>query len=195
MSKEVDGSQPSEPKPNQADESASKRAAAGVVASTTAEFGTETRATAVPDGTQIGAKSATKVAPDVAMPPSKLSTFVKVAGEYKELAVILVFFIGGIFWAFAYFATKQQLVETRCILKENVLFIQARMDASSLSQLLLDNTKESTELEKPNLTPEETLKRNRLKNAAADISRKLADAENAAAQALTKLKSGDCNPA
>jgi hypothetical protein len=125
-------------------------------------------------------------------PPSKLSSFLKIANEYKELVGLVVFVVGGIFWAFAYFATKQQLVETRCILNANIAFIQDRMDSTSLSQLMLENLKESAVLEKPNLSPDEVLKRNQLKTGATDIARKLADADNAAAKELNKLKSGDC---
>jgi hypothetical protein len=126
------------------------------------------------------------------VPPSKLSSFLKVADQYKEFVALVVFFLGGIFWAFAYFATKQQLTETRCILNANIDFIQSRMDSASLSQLAVDNVKESATLEKPNLTPDEIVKRNQLKAVGESIARKLADAENASAQALKKLKSGDC---
>jgi hypothetical protein len=125
-------------------------------------------------------------------PPSKLSSFLKIANEYKELVGLIAFVTGGIFWAFAYFATKQQLLETRCILNANIAFIQDRMDSASLSQLMLENLRESATLEKATLTPDEVLKRNQLKAAAADIARKLADADNAAAKELNKLKSGDC---
>jgi hypothetical protein len=125
-------------------------------------------------------------------PPNKLSSFLKMANDYKELAGLFVFTIGGILSAFAFFATKQQLLETRCILNANIAFIQDRMDAGSLSQLMLENLKESATLEKANLTPDEILKRNQLKVGATDIARKLADADNAAAKELNKLKSGDC---
>lgn len=130
--------------------------------------------------------------PANAAPPSKLSLFVKKVGEYKEFVALVVFFLGGIFWAFAYFATKAQLKEIQCIMNANMNFIQGKMDSSSLSQLMLDNLKASAALEKTGLTPEEIVKSNQLKLAATEIARKLADADNATAKALDKLKSGDC---
>jgi len=129
-----------------------------------------------------------------AAPPSKLTSFLKVSGEYKEFAALVAFCVGGVFWAFAYFASKQQLLETRCLLNTNISFIQARMDSSNLSQLMVENLKEGVALDaKTALSPDEILKRNQLKTAAADIARKLADADNASAQSLSKLRSGDCS--
>jgi hypothetical protein len=131
---------------------------------------------------------------DATASPSPLSSFLKLAGEYKEFAALIAFVVGGIFWAFAYFATKQQLKEIQCIVNANMAFVQGRMDSASLSQLMLDNLKESVTLEKATLTSDEVLKRNQLKAGANEIARKLADADNATAQALNKLKSGDCIP-
>jgi hypothetical protein len=123
---------------------------------------------------------------------SKLASFLKAAGAYKEFVALVVFFLGGVFWAFAYFATKQQLKEVQCIMNANMAFVQSRMDSASLSQLMLDNLRESAALDKASPSPENTLKRNQLKTGAADIARKLAEADNAAAQALNKLKFGEC---
>ena len=123
---------------------------------------------------------------------TKLTSFLKAAGAYKEFVALVVFFLGGVFWAFAYFATKQQLKEVQCIMNANMAFVQSRMDSASLSQLMLDNLRESVALDKASPSPENTLKRNQLKTGAADIARKLAEADNAAAQALNKLKFGEC---
>src|SRR6185436_8926125 len=34
------------------------------------------------------------------------------------------FFLGGVFWGFAYFATKQQLKEVQCIMNAKMAFVQ-----------------------------------------------------------------------
>jgi hypothetical protein len=109
-----------------------------------------------------------------------------------QMLDLVVFFLGGVFWGFAYFATKQQLKEVQCIMNANMAFVQSLMDSASLSQLMLDNLRESAALDKASPSPENTLKRNQLKTGAADIARKLAEADNAAAQALNKLKFGEC---
>jgi hypothetical protein len=99
---------------------------------------------------------------------------------------------GSILWAFAYFATKQQVKAGQCILDANVAFLQARMDSASLSQLMVENIKERAALEKPNLSQEEIVKRTQLTTTAADIVRKLADVDNVTARALDRLKTGGC---
>jgi hypothetical protein len=66
-------------------------------------------------------------------PPNVLSSFLKAAGEYKEFAALVAFAMAGIFWAFAYFATKAQLKQVQCIMSANMAFIQGRMDSASLS--------------------------------------------------------------
>jgi hypothetical protein len=121
------------------------------------------------------------------------SNFLKPVNEYKELIALLLFFLGGAFWIFDYFATKHQVKQLQCLLNANIGFIQGRMDSGSLSQILVENLRESASLDmKQTLTAEETLKRNQLRTAASDIGRKIADADGATAQALSKLKSGDC---
>jgi hypothetical protein len=37
---------------------------------------------------------------------SKLSSFLKKVGEYKEFVALVVFVLGGVFWAFAFFGNK-----------------------------------------------------------------------------------------
>ena len=130
-----------------------------------------------------------------ASPPlDKISAFVKVLSDYKELIGIFIFVIGGILWAFAYFATKQQLDELKCLMNSNISIIQGKTDAASLSQILIQNQQESAPLEaKTPLTAAETLRRDQLKTAADDIARKLAEANTLTAQALTKLTSGQCS--
>jgi hypothetical protein len=125
-------------------------------------------------------------------PQSTLSSFLKAAGEYKEFVALVAFFMGGIFWAFAYFATKEQLKQIQCIMSANMASLQGRMNSASLQQLLVENTQETFSLNKPVLTPEEMVKLSKLKVAAPEIARKLADAENDIAKALTKLQSGEC---
>ena len=129
-----------------------------------------------------------------AQPPSAMISFARKIGEYKELISVLVFFAGGFLWAFAYFATKQQIGELKCLLNANVNIVQGKMDSSALSQLMLDNIKRTSELEgNPSLTGDQILEKNQLKTAATEIARKIAEADTNTAKALDKLKSGECS--
>lgn len=72
-------------------------------------------------------------------PTGRISDVVNILKDYKELIGFFVFFLVGILWAFAYFATKQQLVELKCLMISNITIVQGKMDAANLSQLLLQN--------------------------------------------------------
>ena len=128
-------------------------------------------------------------------PPSDgRSAFVKTLLEYKEIVAALLVFSGAIGGALTYFATRQQLDETRCLLRHNVIMIEGRMDAANLSQLLVQNLEETVALEgKGPLTGSEAVKHTQLKAAAVQIGQKLADANNKVAEALEKLKTGECS--
>jgi len=132
-------------------------------------------------------------------PISAIASFLKKAGEYKEFVTLVVFFLGGIFWAFAYFATKQQVQQIRCLMNANMTFLQGRMDSASLSQLMVENLKESSVLERAALNPDKSSvssddvgKRSQLRVAGTEIARKLVEAEQLTAQALNRLRTGDC---
>jgi hypothetical protein len=113
--------------------------------------------------------------------------------EYKELISILVFFVAGALWIFAYFATRNQLEELHCLMNANMNFIQGRMEVASLSELMVQNIGETTSLDsKQSLTADEKIRRGKLQVGAGEITRKLAAAENASAQALNKLQAGNC---
>lgn len=135
---------------------------------------------------------------DASPPPAtKVSSFLKAVGEYKELAAVIATVIGvtlGVtLLAFAYFATKQQLKEIKCITDANIAMIQGRIDSSAFGQLLMENQKEIAPLErKTDLTQDEILKRSQLALAANALARKIADADSFTAQALNKLRSGEC---
>jgi hypothetical protein len=135
--------------------------------------------------------------PDSITTPAQLesnkSGFIAKLGEYKEFLALLIFFLGGVFWIFAYFATKEQLKTVQCLMNSNFAVIQGKLDSSSLSQLLVQNLEDTAALDrKPNLTAAEAVKRKQLKTAANDISRRLTEADTATTKALNKLKSGDC---
>src|SRR5215475_6379826 len=90
------------------------------------------------------------------------STLIKPLSEYKELISIIVFFLGGVSFAFAYFATKDQLKQMRCLLNANVDLIQSKMDSASLSQLMVQNIQDSVEFEnKSPLLPADIVKKNK----------------------------------
>jgi hypothetical protein len=122
------------------------------------------------------------------------SGFLATLKDYKELISILVFFVGGALWIFAYFATRTQVDELRCLMNANIGFIQSRMEVASLSELMVQNIAEAASLNsKSSLTADDKVKRGKLQVGAAEITRKLAAAETASAQALTNLQAGICN--
>jgi hypothetical protein len=123
-----------------------------------------------------------------------LSSFIEIAKKYKELIGLFVAAISGLTFAVAYFATKQQLSDFKCLVNANMDLIQGKMDSTSLSQLMQQNLVESAELEgKTGLSSSEMIKRNQLKAAAGEIARKLAEADNFTAKALNKIRSGECS--
>jgi hypothetical protein len=114
--------------------------------------------------------------------------------EYKELISILVFFIGGALWIFAFFATRNQLEELHCLMNANMNFIQGRMEVANLSDLMVQNITETTSLDsKPSLSADEKIRRGKLQVGAGEITRKLTAAETATAQALNNLQAGSCS--
>lgn len=125
--------------------------------------------------------------------PKKTKNFIDTLKDFKEIIGAVVIISGALTWVFAYFATKAQLEELRCIMRTNIEFVDGRMEAESLSRLLEKNLAETIDLDnKPLLNPEEKVKLGRLKLAASEISRKLTSAENGSSVALNKLKSDGC---
>ena len=69
--------------------------------------------------------------------------FVTRLKEYKEFIAILVFFMGGFFWIYGFFATKDQVKVLQCLTNNNIALIECRMQKrflfafhpSSLSKL------------------------------------------------------------
>jgi hypothetical protein len=114
--------------------------------------------------------------------------------EYKELLTVLVFFFGGLIWIYGFFATKEQVEETRCIMNANIEFLSNQMDYNNLSSMLLQNAREQFELEQnANLPKIESDRLIQLKIAAKEIEKKI-DAANARKDdAIRKLKSGNCS--
>ena len=125
---------------------------------------------------------------------TKSASFLQRLKEYKEFIAILVFFFGGVLWILGYFATKKQVDDLRCLLNANVDFIQGKIDAASLSQLLIQNLEQTNVIaSKTTLTSEEIQKRIQLETGTKDISRQLALAQDASTQALDKLRKGGCS--
>jgi hypothetical protein len=125
---------------------------------------------------------------------TKSPSFLQTLKNYKEFITILVFFFGGVLWILGYFATKKQVDDVRCLLNANVDFIQGKIDAASLSQLLIQNYDQTKGItNKGVLTQDEKQKRAQLDTAAQEISRKLALAQDASTQALDKLRKGGCS--
>lgn len=135
---------------------------------------------------------------------TKNRSLLDILNEYKEILAICAFFFAGVFWIFAYFATKQQLDDERvatkrqfkaqqCLLNTNLDFLQGKIDAANLSGLLVKNVIQSKALaEKRTLTAIERETKDDLQRAANDLARKVAAAENATAEALKKIRNGEC---
>ena len=121
------------------------------------------------------------------------SKFLSVWKDYKEFVAILVFFLTGSLWIWGFFATKKQLNDLQCLLNVNIDLIQAKIDSESLSQLVAQNfEKKKAILSKNALTAEDKQRRDQLDTAAKDILQKLNSSQDAATQALEKLRKGAC---
>jgi hypothetical protein len=138
--------------------------------------------------------SSSDIASSLVVPPvGARDHFFQLLLDYKEIVGSIVLLATGILWAFAYFATRQQLKETRCLIRDNLIMIQGRMDSSNLSQIMVQNLEESAALRhKITLTTVEALKFSQFEAARNQVARKLADAEHSIAEALTRLTTGIC---
>jgi hypothetical protein len=78
-------------------------------------------------------------------------------GEYKEFISILIFFAGGLFWIYGFFATKNQVIEIRngtdyqvskltCVLEHNVKMLRGKMEFQYYTDLLDENKQEIREV-------------------------------------------------
>lgn len=70
----------------------------------------------------------------------------KVAGQYKEMIAIIVFFLGGLSWILGYFATKQQAKELHCTMQKNVDHLDSQMQLRFYQDELIDIGRDLEEL-------------------------------------------------
>jgi len=76
--------------------------------------------------------------------------------QYKEFIAILVFFVGGFMWIFAYFATKESVDEVRCIADNIIILVDSRMEQDVFTKNLAKKGLEHKKLsEQANLSKEE----------------------------------------
>ena len=77
--------------------------------------------------------------------------------DYKEFISILVFFAGGLFWIYGFFATKTQVESMKsgtdyqvtrlnCVLEQNVKMLRGKMEFQYFTDLLEENKQEIREL-------------------------------------------------
>ncbi|ARN73958.1 hypothetical protein [Oceanicoccus sagamiensis] len=77
--------------------------------------------------------------------------------EYKEFISILIFFAGGLFWIYGFFATKSQVETMRegthvqvsklnCVLEQNVKMLRGKMEFQYFTDLLEENKQEIREV-------------------------------------------------
>lgn len=62
--------------------------------------------------------------------------------EYKEFVAILVFFAGGLFWIYGYFATKNQVDRLSCVMEQNIQMLRGKMEYQYFIDLLEENKSE-----------------------------------------------------
>lgn len=65
--------------------------------------------------------------------------FLDKLSEYKEFIAILIFFLGGFFWVFGFFATKKQVTDLTCVLEQNVQMLRGKMEYQFFNDLLEEN--------------------------------------------------------
>ncbi len=59
--------------------------------------------------------------------------------EYKETITIVLFFIGGVFWIYSIFATKNQIKQLKCLLNTNISLIQNQTNSKILLDDIIEN--------------------------------------------------------
>jgi hypothetical protein len=119
--------------------------------------------------------------------------FVHWLGSYKELLSVVIFFLGGFLWVYGVFATKEQIKEVRCMLNANVDVINAQLEESSISQLLVDNLQEKDRLANLGQASDGDRKKlAQLTTANLDLQKKLERATTLRAEAGKKLRSHQC---
>jgi hypothetical protein len=129
-----------------------------------------------------------------APPAGDKPPFIKTLLELKEIILAIGIIGGAAIGSLTYFATKHQLEDVKCLLQLNLTMVESRMDAADLNQLLAQNFDQTTALEGKGLplTTADASKLNQLKAAASEIGRKLASTNNSIAEAMVRLKRGEC---
>ena len=69
-------------------------------------------------------------------PEASKDGFVQRLKEYKEFVAVLVFFLGGVTWAYGVFATQQQINQLKCLLNTNISLIHNQTQSRFLLQEL-----------------------------------------------------------
>jgi len=83
----------------------------------------------------------------------KTNGFLSRLKEYKEFISILIFFAGGAFWIYGFFATKSQVIDIQdattsqvkkltCALEQNVKMLRGKMEFQYFTDLLDENKQE-----------------------------------------------------
>ena len=70
---------------------------------------------------------------------SAKSGFIQKLSEYREFIVILIFFIGGFLWIYEYFATRSQVGELNCLLRENINVVDGQMQTKFILESMKKN--------------------------------------------------------
>lgn len=127
-------------------------------------------------------------------------TLLETLKEYKEIFAICVFFFGGVSWISAYFATRAQVEEVRCINTLNIQMIRGKIDQQFLEKILSDNVAQRKDIEEEIATFDKTSKTYRdaiqnlniLSEQRKDFKDKKDAAEQQANSAFEKLTTGFC---
>ena len=113
--------------------------------------------------------------------------------EYKEFIGILVFFIAGAIWLFAYFATKNQLEIQACVTDKRFIVLQNQATENNLTAIFNDSLRQQVQLKKlSNPTDEEALQLAKLEAALPDLQKQIGNAKSNIKQALGVLNSNAC---
>lgn len=77
-----------------------------------------------------------------------ISYFLTRLKEYKEFIAIIAFFMGGIMWIYGFFATKNEVKVLRCLMNNQIILIEARINKKFLPAELARMKAELAMLEK-----------------------------------------------
>jgi len=116
--------------------------------------------------------------------------------EYKELLGLIVFIVGGMLWAFGYFATKSQFAELKCFSKNSIIVNRETVRLRDIDESVVEKSRrleELVELQKlGNSTDKQKIERSRVERDLKKLEDSQKGLRESLSKAQSKLENSDC---